>query len=74
MVMATRKARIDEFTHEGLPPSDQPLEVLCEDHVGTYVLPFLCRWHEGAWQNVDTATRVDASIVGWREHRNNVRR
>jgi len=23
---------------------DQPLELLCEDHVGTYVIPFLCRW------------------------------
>ena len=32
---------------EGSPPADQPLEILCEDHVGTYVIPFLCQWTEG---------------------------
>jgi hypothetical protein len=30
--------------YEGSPPTDEPLEVLCEDHVGTYVIPFLCQW------------------------------
>jgi hypothetical protein len=43
--MATRQERIDVFVHEGTPPTDRPLEILCEDHVGTYVIPFLCRWH-----------------------------
>jgi hypothetical protein len=38
--MATRQDRIDAFDHEGSPPTDQPLEILCEDHVGTYVIPF----------------------------------
>jgi hypothetical protein len=28
---------------------DQPFELLCEDHVGTYVIPF-CRCRNGAWQ------------------------
>ena len=45
--MATRKKRIDAFSHEGVPPADLPLEVLCEDRVGTYVIPFLCRWSDG---------------------------
>ena len=46
--MAARQERIDAFIHEGSPPADQPLEILCEDHVGTYVIPFLCQWTEGA--------------------------
>ena len=49
--MATRQERIDAFTHQGVPPADQPLELLFEDHVGTYVIPFLCRWSSG-WHSV----------------------
>lgn len=64
--MATRQERIDAFTHQGIPPADEPLEVLCEDHVGTYVIPFLCRWRNGAWQNVDTGGSIEATVVGWR--------
>ncbi len=64
--MATRQARIDDFIHEGVPPADQPLELLCEDHIGTYVIPFLCRWRSGAWQNVDTSGPIEATVVGWR--------
>ena len=31
--MVTHQAQIDAF-HEGVPPTDQSLELLCEDHVG----------------------------------------
>jgi hypothetical protein len=64
--MATRQERINAFTHQGFPPADQPLELLCEDHVGTYVIPFLCRWSSGAWHSVDTSSRIKATVVGWR--------
>jgi len=64
--MATRQARIDDFIHIGVPPADQPLELLCEDHIATYVIPFLCRWWSGAWHSVDTNTPIDATVVGWR--------
>jgi len=64
--MATRSERISAFTHDGDPPTDQPLELLCEDHVGTYVIPFLCRWHNGTWQGVDTNDTIEATVVGWR--------
>ena len=64
--MATRQERIDAYTHEGNPPADQPLELLCEDHVGTYVIPFLCRWRDGAWHSLSTNDRIDATVVGWR--------
>jgi hypothetical protein len=64
--MATRQERIDAFTHQGVPPADQPLELLCEDHVGTYVIPFLCRWSSGAWHSVDTSSAIEATVIGWR--------
>jgi hypothetical protein len=65
--MAGRQERIDAFIHEGSPPIGEPLEILCEDHVGTYVIPFLCQWTEGAWQNVKTRRRIEAVVIGWRE-------
>ena len=65
--MATREERINAFFHEGDPPVDQPLELLCEDHVGTYVIPFLCRLSGGGWQSVDTGTRILATVIGWRD-------
>jgi len=64
--MATRQQRIDAFIHAGDPPADQPLELLCEDHVGTYVIPFPCQWRCGAWQGVDTGSRIEATVIGWR--------
>jgi hypothetical protein len=38
--MATRERRLAEFNGNGEPPPDQPVQVLCEDHSGTYQLPF----------------------------------
>ena len=64
--MATRQQRIDEFTHDGASPADQPLEILCEDHVGTYLVPFPCRWTDGDWTNADTGERIEAAVIGWR--------
>jgi hypothetical protein len=64
--MATRQERIDAYTHDGTPPADQPLELLCEDHVGTYVIPFLCLWREGTWRSLTTDDRIEATVVGWR--------
>jgi hypothetical protein len=69
--MATRQQRLDAFVHEGEPPADRRLELLCEDHVGTYVLPFLCRWSSGDWESVETGERIEAVVIGmsarWRE-------
>jgi len=63
--MATRQQRIDAFIHDGEPPVDRPLQVLCEDHVGTYVVPFLCRWNSGDWKNAETGDRIEAMVIGW---------
>jgi hypothetical protein len=64
--MATRQRRIDDFIHEGEPAADQPFELLCEDHVGSYVIPFPCRWSNGAWQSVETGSQIEATVIGWR--------
>src|SRR5580698_2684383 len=64
--MATRQQRLNAFIHEGDPPVDQPLELLCEDHVGTYVIPFPCRWTNGDWQSVETGECIQATVIGWR--------
>ena len=65
--MATREHRIAEFS------ADEPIEglavqLLCEDHAGTYVLPFPCRWVAGAWHHAASGTVIDARIVGWRAY------
>jgi hypothetical protein len=64
--MVTRQERINDFTHDGVPPANQPLEILCEDHVGTYVIPFLCQWISGAWHSVDTGSLIEVTVIGWR--------
>ena len=64
--MATRQARLDEFPNDPSRPAGKPFELLCEDHNGTYLLPFLCRWQENGWRNSTTGQRVDATVVGWR--------
>ena len=71
--MATRQERIDAFVHEGIPPTDRPLEILCEDHVGTYVVPFLCRWRDGVWRSVKTDGPIEVEVIGWREAKRNQR-
>lgn len=64
--MATRQERLDAFSHDGEPPPDRPLELLCEDHVGTYVVPFACRWTNAHWQSVESGERILATVLGWR--------
>jgi hypothetical protein len=65
--MATRERRLAEFDGAGEPPPGLPLEVLCEDHSGTYQLPFACRYVDGKWRNDESGgTVVEATVVGWR--------
>jgi hypothetical protein len=64
--MVTRQHRLSEFANTGDPPPDGSLELLCEDHIGTYLIPFLCRWNEGVWQSAETGEPIQATVVGWR--------
>jgi hypothetical protein len=65
--MATRQARLDAFPSDAERPEGQAFEILCEDHVGTYALPFLCVWRDDAWWSAESGGRIDARVVGWRK-------
>jgi hypothetical protein len=65
--MVTRTARLKDFTTDGYPGADLQVQVLAEDHVGTYILPFPCQHIDGEWRNGATGEAVQSSILGWRE-------
>lgn len=64
--MATRERRLAEFNGAGDPAPGQPVQVLCEDHSGTYQLPFACTFADGRWHNAESGGLVEAAVVGWR--------
>jgi hypothetical protein len=63
---AARQRRLAAFPGEGVPPAGKVCQLLCEDHVGTYTLPYLCHWSDGTWRNVSTEEPVKTGVVGWR--------
>jgi hypothetical protein len=65
-VMVTRQQRLNDFDSDGQPPTGELMELLCEDHNGTYVLPFPCRWVDGVWRSVRSDHQIDATVIGWR--------
>lgn len=65
--MVPRAERFADFISDRQPAPDAKVELLCLDHVGTYVLPFRCLWTEEGWVNAATGLRLDADVVGWRE-------
>ena len=67
--MVTRNARLKNFKTDGYPGCGLQVQVLAEDHVGTYILPFPCEHMNGEWRNGTTREVVQASVVAWREFR-----
>jgi hypothetical protein len=65
--MVTRAERLANFTTDADPASQTLVEVLCEDHVGTYLLPFLCRLTPEGLRNERTGESIEGRVVGWRE-------
>lgn len=65
--MTTWHDRLAEFTTNDEPQSGCEVELLCEDHVGTYVLPFPCRRGESGWINACTGEELRIEILGWRK-------
>lgn len=63
--MATREHRIAEF-NAGPPPDGEAVEVLCEDHNGTYLLPFACRFINNKWFNAFINQEIEGTVLGWR--------
>ncbi len=64
--MVTRSDRLAGYVTEGTPDAGRPAELLCTDHIGTYVVPFPCRYENGMWRNIGTGERIEAEVVGWR--------
>jgi hypothetical protein len=67
-MMATREFRLAEFNQD-TPPLGQQFVLLCEDHNGTYTLPFGCEWRDGAWYGVEKTKPLEAKVIGWRSWR-----
>jgi hypothetical protein len=65
--MATRSALIEQFIVDQGAPEGMSAKLLCEDHRGTYTIPFPCRWSDGAWLNQGTGEPIEVEVVGWRE-------
>ena len=65
--MPARADRLAEFETAAEPPPDSVVELLCEDHVGTFLLPFLCRSTPEGFKNDGTGERIEADVVGWRK-------
>lgn len=64
--MATFANRLAEFISDQIPDDGSSVELLCEDHVGTYVIPFPCHRAADTWRNSQTDEIVEAEVVGWR--------
>jgi hypothetical protein len=67
--MATRQHRLGEFNTKDRPAGGQRVELLCEDHCGTYTLPFACHWAGSVWVGADSGKPIEAVVVGWRAPR-----
>ena len=67
--MTSLNDRIAQFIVDRLPDKGSPVEVLCVDHNGTYVVPFPCRRAEDAWRNCETNEIIEAEVAGWRLRR-----
>ena len=65
--MATRIERLSGFSTEAAL-DDTPLELLCEDKRGTYVLPYPCIRSGAVWRNAATTDQILADVIGWRPH------
>ena len=63
--MTTHSERLAQFS-QSEPPAAKPVQLLGEDHAGTYLIPSLCRWEDGNWVTADHGTTITAKVVGWR--------
>lgn len=71
--MVTRIERLSGFSTE-TALDDIPLELLCEDNRGTYVLPYPCIRSGAVWRNAATTDRIEADVIGWRLHQDSTAR
>jgi hypothetical protein len=65
--MASRQQRLDDFNGSGTPRGGEACELLCEDHCGTYVVPFPCSWVNDGWRSMKSGAAIEATVIGWRK-------
>jgi hypothetical protein len=63
--MATRLERLSEFS-QAEPSAGEAVQLLGEDHAGTYLIPSLCLWVDGKWVTAERGTVITAKVAGWR--------
>jgi hypothetical protein len=71
--MATRENRLNEFRQDA-PPLREPVELLCEDHNGTDLLPYEGRWIDALFRpaapiNLCLCGRLKEGFTLLRDHR-----
>lgn len=64
--MVQRADRLADFITDSNPAPGEVVEVLCQDHIGTYTLPFLCSMTERGWINAATQLPIETDVIGWR--------
>jgi hypothetical protein len=62
--MVTRRNRLNDFITHGDPAPDYPVQVLCEDHIGTYLIPFPCHRTNGTERNQATGEIIAGRTIG----------
>ena len=70
--MVTRTERLQYFITAAAPPFGSVFEVVCQDHVGTYRLPWLCRSTPSGLRNERTGELIEGRVIGWREPKHRV--
>jgi hypothetical protein len=64
--MTSLQKRLADFNSDSFPEEEIPVELLCRDKNGTYVIPYACCRFDEEWRNFDTDETVTANIIGWR--------
>jgi hypothetical protein len=64
--MKKLKERVSQFIADRFPDEEVPVEALCRDKNGTYVIPYACCRFDEEWRNFDNDETVTATIIGWR--------
>jgi hypothetical protein len=64
--MSKLQSRMSSFVLDRYPEEEVPVELLCKDKNGTYVIPYPCCRFDEEWRNFETDETVTANIIGWR--------
>ena len=58
--------KFQDIWESGPPVANVACDILAEDPVGEYRLPYACVWRDGAWYGVGKTNPLAIRVVGWR--------